>query len=107
MATDQDRKKLVKLEYDRLVKLFDGADEQKQKLLEGHIWENAELRVQISAIAQLPLIRVHPNNPAIQKETPAGKMLIRLRASYINSTKLLCKELGVPEMDNDDLEDFE
>lgn len=99
-------------EVTRLMEIFKDADENKIALLEGQIIENARLRVQIEQLNKVAeasgLIKVHPKNPTMQKETTVAKMLIKVRANYINSTKLLCKELGVNEDDfEDDLGGFE
>lgn len=97
----------VQNERDRLLKVFEGADENKLQLLDGVIWEAARLRVTIEELGKLPLIRVHPNNLSVQRQTQAGKDIVRHRANYLNYMKLLSKELGGVELENDDLEEFE
>lgn len=97
-------------EYDRLKKLFESADQTRMQLLEGQLWEHARMRVQLddlnAVVAQTGLVKVNPANPLQQKETMAARALVRLRANYINSAKLLARELGGDIEDMDDLEDF-
>lgn len=100
----------VQAEYNRLRELFAAADENKLALLDGQIWENARLRVQLDQLAEQAtggLLRYHPTNPSLCKPSPVAKLLVQYRASYVNSSKLLCRELGVERLDDeDDLEDF-
>ncbi|WMJ23466.1 zinc-binding protein [Paludicola sp. MB14-C6] len=102
----------VESEIKRLKGLFKDADELKFNLLEGAIIECARTRCQLNDLNALAmktgLVKVHPNNPMMQKETIVAKTIIKVRANYVNLIKLLCKELGAFEDDmDDDLGDFE
>lgn len=103
---------MFECEIARLLKLFANADETKLALLEGAISDNARLRCQIEELNIIAdksgIVKVHPNNPSMQKELPVARQLTRLRASYVASCKLLCKELGgAAEEIDDELSDFE
>lgn len=102
----------VQKEANRLLALFESADEKKIALLQGEIIENARLRCrleELNAIAdKTGLVKFNPQHPQIHKMTPVFSSLIKLEASYANSTRMLCRELsGNTEEDEEDMEDYE
>ncbi len=106
------REDAVQREYARLRDLFAGAEESKLALFDGHIWENARIRVELDDLSRIAaasgLVKVSAKNPLNQKETAVSKMLTKLRASYNNSSRLLSRELlGAEPEEEDDLEEFE
>lgn len=99
-------------EIDRLQKSFEAADEGKLVLLQGAIIENARLRCRLEELNQIAektgLVKFNPQHPSIHKMTPVFAALIKLEASYTNSTRMLCRELsGNADEDDDEMEDFE
>lgn len=109
---EQEYQEQVQREHDRLMEIFQGAQESKLSLLDGHIWENARIRVELDRLsgiaASCGLVKVSKTNPLNQRETAVSKMLTKLRASYNNSSRLLSKELlGLEPEEEDDLEEFQ
>ena len=105
-----DKQEQINKEYERLLKLFEGADEARMQLLEGQLWEHARMRVQLDElngiVLQEGLVKVHPVHTSLQKETVAARTLVRLRANYINSAKLLVRELNGEGEEEEELGDF-
>lgn len=102
----------VKKEYDRIKALFQESDENQLKLIDGAIWEAARLRVELDdlnkIIQKTGLIKVHPDNPCMQKELPVSKLLVKVRANYLNYIAKLSNMLGENiEDDEDDLNEYE
>ena len=102
----------VQKEYERIKALFDGADESQLNLIDGAIWETARIRVELNTLHEIVkesgLIKVHPQNPALQKELPVSKLIVKARANYLNYISKLSNLLGNNiEDDGDDLSDYE
>lgn len=86
-----------------------GADEERLKLNGNLIREVAELFAELDAIRSLPSVAVNPKNPAQTKETAAGKLRVKLFASYSTGMMKLNKDMisNANEDDNENgLEDF-
>lgn len=103
----------VRQEYERIKKLFEGVDEKQLELLEGPIWEFARLRVELdqlnNIIKETGHVKVHPENPLKQKELPASKVVVKVRANYLNYGAKLSSILGKNVLDDgeNDLGDYE
>lgn len=102
----------VRKEYERIRALFTGVDEKQIELVDGTIWEAARLRVELDnlfgIIKESGLIKVHPSNPTMQKELPVSKMIVKVRANYLNYIAKLSNILGKNiDEDEDDLADYE
>lgn len=102
----------IEQEYERIKKLFDGSDEKQLQLIDGAIRECARLRVELDdlhkIIKESGLIKVNPSNPSMQKELPVSKMIVKVRANYLNYIAKLSNMLGINiEDDDDDLENYE
>lgn len=102
----------IQKEYERLKMLFDGADDKQLSLIDGALWEAARLRVELEELHQIKkvsgLLKVNPNNMSQQKELPISKMIVKVRANYLNYISKLSNLLGKNiEDEEDDLEDFE
>jgi len=101
----------VTKEYERIKALFAGCDEKQIDLLDGAIWEASRLRVELDRLNEIVtktgLIKVHPTNPDMQKELPVSRMIVKVRANYLNYIAKLSNILGrnVDEEDND-LDEF-
>ena len=103
---------LEKIEYDRLRKLFEQADENKRNAMDGLIWEAARARVNLDELNKMAmasgLIGVHPERAQLQRSLPVASELARARASYTNIIDKLCKHLCVSADDDDEgLLDYE
>lgn len=96
----------VEKEYARIKALFIGVDEKQLELLDGTIWEAARLRIELDNLYELinksGLIKVHPSNPSMQKELPVSKMVVKVRANYLNYIAKLSNILGKNIDDEDD-----
>ncbi|MBS5886289.1 MAG: zinc-binding protein [Clostridium sp.] len=102
----------VQKEYERIKALFDGADESQLSLIDGTLWEAARIRVELNSlheiVKQSGLIKVHPQNPGLQKELPVSKLIVKARANYLNYISKLASLLGKNIDDEDeDLSDYE
>lgn len=102
----------VEQEYDRIKALFDGVDEKQIALVDGSIIEAARLRVELNRLNEIVkvtgLVKIHPDNPAIQKELPVSKMITKVRANYLSYISRLSALLGKNvDGEENDLEEFE
>lgn len=98
-------------EYKRIKALFDGVDEKQLALVEGALWEAARLRVELNRlneiVKQSGLVKVHPDNPGMQKELPVSRLIVKVRANYLNYIAKLSAVLGKSDIDeDDDMEEF-
>jgi hypothetical protein len=99
-------------EYERIKALFAGVDEKQLQLVDGAILECARLRVELNELHEIKkssgLIKIHPQNPGLQKELPVSKMIVKVRANYLNYIAKLSNMLGknIDDEEND-LEEFE
>lgn len=101
-----------KEEYRRIKDLFEGSDEKQLSLIDGAIWEAARLRVELNRlneiIKQTGLLKINKANPVQQKELPISKLVVRVRANYLNYIAKLSNVLGKNiDDDGDGLEDYE
>ncbi len=102
----------VQKEYERIKRLFDGVDEHQLNLIDGALWECARLRVELDnlhdIVKQSGLIKLHPQNPSLQKELPVSKLIVKARANYLNYISKLSSLLGKNvDEDEDDLNEYE
>ncbi|MEG3040886.1 MAG: zinc-binding protein [Clostridium sp.] len=97
----------IEIEYERIKKLFEGADEKQLELLDGVIIEAARIRVELNdlnkTVKLTGLIKVNPNNLTMQKELPVAKLAIKARANYLNYMSKLSNMLGI-NIDDDEEE---
>ncbi len=99
-------------EYARIKALFAGVDENQLQMVDGAIWEAARLRVELdglhNVVKKTGLIKMHPDNPTMQKELPVSRMIVKARANYLNYIAKLSAVLGRSVDDDDDeLGDYE
>lgn len=52
------------------------------------------LENQLEQLEKLPMIKVHPDNPAIQKTTPAAKLYKEFLQQYTNIIKVISHAVG-------------
>ena len=99
-------------EIDRLKRLFPGADENKLKALDGLIEQAAYERIYLKRLNEQAivsgLIKVHPDNPAIQQSLPVSNEIAKHSAALTNIMDKLLKHLGSQtEEEDDDLLEYE
>lgn len=102
----------VQEEYERIKILFAGVDEKQFSMVDGAIWEAARLRVELDRLHQIVqqtgLIKINPDNPLQQKELPVSRMIVKVRANYLNYIAKLAGILGRSVDDEEDgLGDYE
>lgn len=74
---------------EKLKQIFEGIDEDKRAVIEPLLDDVIFLEERLAELRKLPTIRVHPNNPARQEVTPAGKQYKEYMQSYLNAIKVL------------------
>lgn len=52
------------------------------------------LENQLESLEKLPMIKVHPNNPEVQKATPAAKLYKEFLQQYTNVIKVISHSVG-------------
>lgn len=72
-----------------LYSLFDHVDERERKLITPLLDEALVLEDRMHELRKLPFIKVHPNDPAIQRNTPAAKQYKECMQSYMNLIRIL------------------
>lgn len=102
----------VQKEYERIKELFAGVDEKQMQLIDGALWEAARLRVELNdlnkIIKETGLLKTKPGDPSMQKELPVSKLVVKVRANYLNYIAKLSNVLGKNiEEEEDDLGDYE
>ena len=99
-------------EYERLKALFEGVEEKQLQLIDGALWEAARLKMELNSLNEIVkrsgLVKVNPENPLQQRELPVSKMIVKVRANYLNYIAKLSALLGRNiEEEDDDLTEFE
>ena len=77
---------------DRLAELreiFENVDDHKRKLAAPLLVEVAFLEKQLRELRAMPMIRINPENPAMQKRTEAAKLYKENMQSYTGAIKVL------------------
>jgi len=72
---------------EELQKIFEDVD--NKSLIENLIDDLIFMEEQIVELRKLPMIKVHPNNPEIQKTTPSAKMYKETLQQYNNVIRTL------------------
>lgn len=86
---------------EELLKIFDQVEDTKDIILP-MIDDVVFLEEQLEALRKLPFIRVNPQDPSMQKTTPAAKQYKELLQQYNNCVKILTGILrkDAPEEDS-------
>ena len=63
--------------------------EESQALVMPTLEEVVFLELRLQELKKLPFIKINPNNPEMQKSTPASKMYKELLQQYINCIKMI------------------
>lgn len=74
---------------ERLKKIFEGVDEDKRDVIMPLLDDVIFIEERLAELRKLPMIRVHPKNPARQEVTPASKQYKEYMQSYLNAIKVL------------------
>lgn len=106
------KNEIFQKEKEKLEKLFEGVDETKKQLIQGLIEDAAFLYAENQKIkevlAEVDMVRVHPENWNLQKAVPAAAQYLKNVNSYANVIKTLNSIFGKTIIsDDDDLEDYE
>lgn len=56
---------------------------------------------QLTSLKKLPFIKVHPENPELQKATPASRMYVSLMAQYNANIRTLARLAGAVDVEED------
>ena len=79
---------------EELKKIFENVEEDKLKLINPLIEEVVFVEDQLKVLRKMQFIKVHPENPSLQKATPASKQYKELMQTYNNSLKVLASVLS-------------
>lgn len=74
---------------DELKALFETVEEEQQKLAAELLEDAVFIEQQLEELKKLPFIKVHPENPQLQKRTEASKLYKECIQSYCNVIKIL------------------
>lgn len=85
---------------EELLSLFGGDDGSKIKY-ENLIDRIVFLEERLEFLETVPHTRIHPTNVELQKATPAGREYIAKLQQYTNCLKLLYRETGTSESDEE------
>lgn len=75
---------------EELNEIFRDVDDNERQLIAKLLDEVVFLEGQMCELRKMPFIRVHPNNPAMQKPTVAAKQYKECTQSYMNAIRILC-----------------
>lgn len=97
---------------EELDKIFENVDESERQLVNKLLDEVVFLEERMGELRSLPFVSVHPNNPALQKTTPAAKLYKECTQSYFNAIRILLNTLRKVETSEQNallkrLEEFE
>ena len=84
---------------DELLKFM--GDKIDRGFVEPLIDEVIFLESQLTELKKLPFIKVHPQNPELQKSTPASKLYVSLMAQYNANIRTLAHLSGANETDEE------
>lgn len=106
------KNQLYQEELSKLVEIFKDVEDSKRRLVEGLLEDAAFLKVENDilkqSISKTGMVKIHSENPGLQKATEAAKQYLK----NINSYSVVIKTLnGVLNKniieDDDDLSEFE
>mgnify|MGYP003301154957 CR=1 FL=1 len=79
---------------DELLKIFKELDGNVLTIVEPMIGELVFIEEQLAELRTKPFIKYHPNDPNLQKQTPAGKLYKDLLAQQKDIVRILCSQLN-------------
>ena len=77
--------------------IFAPIDKSTRDIIDPLLDEVVFMEERLLNLRQLPLISVHPKNPALQRYTPAAKQWKETMQSYMNAIRILCGVLAKTE----------
>lgn len=83
-------------------KILESMDEEKRLILSNLVEQFLFIEKQLMYLMQKPFIRVHPEDPSLQKPTAAAKLYKELSQIYTNQTKIIlavCKNINTDDED--------
>jgi len=93
-------------ELDKLLLIFEKVEPAKQQLVEKMVEHTAFLSDQLDQqkemIKQHGMVKIHPNNPNLQKPTEVGKQYLKTLQAYSLAIKTLNSVLTKNAVDDDD-----
>lgn len=87
---------------EKLIEYLCKSEDDKQ-LIEPLIDEFLFIEQQLTELKKLPFIKIHPDNPELQKATPAAKQYKELIQQYTNIIKVLGKRNNESESEESPL----
>lgn len=75
---------------EELLKIFEDVDKDILVVISPMIEDLVHIETQLDSLKHYPFLKVHPNNPSIQKITPAGRLYKDLLASEKDIVRILC-----------------
>ena len=87
---------------EELKEIFEKVDEDKRKLADPMLRDAEFLEGRLQELRKLPFIRVHPDDPTLQKRTEASKQYKELMQSYTNIIKVLNSILQKNAIEDED-----
>lgn len=69
--------------------LMELVPEDSRELVKNVVDEIVFLEIRLTELKKMPFIQVHPNDPSVQRNTPASKMYKELLQQYINCVKVI------------------
>ena len=76
---------------DELKSIFEGVDSSTKTTIGPLITEAIFLEERLEELRKLPFIKVHPEQPSLQKVTPAAKQYRELLQQYTNVIKVVSR----------------
>ena len=86
--------------YDEIMKAVCRTDDD-QVIFGKLVGEYVHLEQRMDELLRLPQIKVHPDDPSLQKATPAHKQYKELLQQYTNIAKILGRLTGTDDEDDD------
>lgn len=83
---------------DELLKLV---NESNESIVRPLIEKMLFLENQLEQLEKLPMIKIHPEMPELQKATPAAKLYKEFLQQYTNIVKVISRAIGVENDDED------
>lgn len=74
---------------EKLLEVFENINPGQRELITQLIDEVLFLEEQMTELKKLPFIKIKPDNPQIQKTTPAAKLYKECSQSYMNAIRIL------------------
>lgn len=93
-------------ELEKLLLIFEKVDPAKQQLVEKMVEHTAFLSNQLDEQKELikthGMVKIHPTNPSLQKQTEVGKQYLKTLQAYSLAIKTLNSVLTKNAVDDDD-----